>query len=364
MTTGTVDQMLLHLDDLQTRFSQTSEPTPAQARAATRAFSNAILKTAESVLARSDLLPQQSTKATQVALMTLARRTDSDPASLDKLIELADFVLEKFPKTQAATSAAFVKANVMASAPQSRYGGSEGRLDKLVPALLALGRCDPPQPQALDMLLKLAKETEDVGRTNDALALFRVIAEKFSDNEKAQDAANFIRRFELVGTTLDDFKGKDLEGNPVDLADFRGKVVLIDFWGTWCPPCVASTRDLKRIRSKFDAYGFEILGIVSDPSLEIARAYVKKNAVDWPQISEPVTFEPGSLQYRFGVSFFPTYLIVDRAGKLIGSSNEGYLAEAQLDRFFEREKIQAAGESKKLTEPSRDAKPVESLKSD
>src|SRR5262249_39541285 len=157
--------------------------------------------------------------------------------------------------------------------------------------VLVLGRCDPQEPNALDMLLKVAKETEDLGRYEDAIAVNRVLVEKFGKDAKTQDSPNVIRRLEQMGKVIENVTGKDLSDKPVDLAQLKGKTVLVDFWGMWCQPCVKSLADLKRLREKFADKGFEILGIITDPELERARAFVTSNQIDWPQISEPITQE-------------------------------------------------------------------------
>ena len=329
MTSGSPDAMLLHMDALREQFTHTLEPSPRQARAATAAFTKAVVDTARAILGQEGLLPQQATKATDALMIMLASQMEKDPTSFDTLIEVADEVIQKFPNTQAATSAAFSKANALGTAPASRFESYDKRLDRLVPAVIQFGRCDPPLPQAIDMVLKLARETENTGRVADAKALHEVLIEKFANDERAQDSPDRLRRFEQFGRVIEDFKGKGVDGKPVNLDDLRGKVVLIDFWGSWCDPCVAGIPELKRMRETLGDKGFEVLGVMTDPAV-IGEVFLKKHKINWPQINEEITDDPTSLQHRFGVSFFPTYLVVDREGKLVGSTNEGYVVEAMV----------------------------------
>ncbi len=329
LTSGTPDEMLLHLDAMQREFTGTLEPSPAQARAATKMFTKAVIETARAILRNKDLLPQQATRATDAIMATLATQLEHDPTAMDAMIEVADEVMQNFPKTQAATTAAFAKANVLHTASDARFGGREQRLKVEVPAVIALGRADPPMPQAVEMLAALAQEAENLGHYADAKALHEVLVEKFPTHEKSQDSPARIRRMEQMGRVIEDFKGKNFQGEEVDLETFRGKVVVLDFWGSWCEPCVRGIPELKLMRKELGEKGFEILGVMSDP-IEIGKVELARKKIDWPQIHEEVTDDPASLQHRFGVGFYPTYLVVDRQGRLIGSTNAGYVMEAMV----------------------------------
>jgi thiol-disulfide isomerase/thioredoxin len=111
-----------------------------------------------------------------------------------------------------------------------------------------------------------------------------------------------------------EFSVVSLDGRKLSLESLRGKTVLIDFWGVWCPPCRAATPDLVRLAKKFADRQFVIVGISSDKSAQIVTDYVAKNAMPWPQF---VDLER-TVHRAYGVTVFPTYVIVDHEGIIRG----------------------------------------------
>lgn len=102
------------------------------------------------------------------------------------------------------------------------------------------------------------------------------------------------------------------EGEYIALEDLRGKVVLLDFWGTWCPPCVASVPSLRSLYKKYskEAAPFTIIGISSDSEEDKWRAFTAENQMVWPQYLD----RDRAIQRAFAVRAFPTYIVIDHEG--------------------------------------------------
>src|SRR5688572_17209095 len=108
-----------------------------------------------------------------------------------------------------------------------------------------------------------------------------------------------------------DFSVTTLDGEFVTLEDLRGKVVLLDFWGTWCPPCRESTPSLVRYSKRHNPEVFTIVGIaVNEPSDQGWRDYVEKNKMAWPQYIDSTR----KIAALFKINAFPTYIVVDADG--------------------------------------------------
>jgi len=139
----------------------------------------------------------------------------------------------------------------------------------------------------------------------------------------------------LPGKVFPDFSAKNLDGQDVSLAPFRlrGQVVLVDFWATWCPPCVAEMPHLKAVYEKYHNKGFEIVGISLDQSETALRDFIKKNSIPWTQVFDGKGWE-SSLAGKYGVDMIPTMYLLDADGKIVGSNLGGMVLEDELAKLL------------------------------
>jgi thiol-disulfide isomerase/thioredoxin len=123
-----------------------------------------------------------------------------------------------------------------------------------------------------------------------------------------------------------EFIGPTLEGKPFDLADYRGKVVFVDFWATWCGPCLMELPDLKETYDRYHADGFEVVGVSLDDNRDVLARFVKDRGLPWPQILFDDPADRGwdnPVARRFGVRAIPFTILVDREGKLLAAGLRG-----------------------------------------
>jgi thiol-disulfide isomerase/thioredoxin len=126
-----------------------------------------------------------------------------------------------------------------------------------------------------------------------------------------------------VGTPAPDFTLKDLQGNDVSLSQFKGKVVLIDFWATWCEPCKVEIPWLIELQQKYSAKGFTVLGIAMDEEGNRAVApFVEKERFDvngqkFP-MSYPIVIGNDDVANKYGGLYgYPTGFLISRDGKQV-----------------------------------------------
>jgi cytochrome c biogenesis protein CcmG/thiol:disulfide interchange protein DsbE len=119
----------------------------------------------------------------------------------------------------------------------------------------------------------------------------------------------------LIGKTVSDFSGKTADGKTFRLSDYKGKVVLINFWATWCGPCRMEMPDLVKMQEKYGPRGFTIVGLADDQSLGLDKvaAFAKENYLTYP-----ILLLPDSVREQFGgVPALPTSFLLDRSGKIV-----------------------------------------------
>lgn len=107
----------------------------------------------------------------------------------------------------------------------------------------------------------------------------------------------------------------DLDGRQVRLADYRGKVVMIDFWATWCVPCLQALPDLKQLYADLHGQGFEILGISFDEEDEALKEFLVRQKMTWPQHRGGLP-EDNVLGQQLDIATWPTVWLVDKRGVL------------------------------------------------
>ena len=126
-----------------------------------------------------------------------------------------------------------------------------------------------------------------------------------------------------------DFSFTSSEGEHITLEDLHGKVVLLDFWGTWCPPCVESIPELRDLHKRYSKDGtFTLIGISSDSDEEEWKEFTAKNKMIWPQYRD----KDDRIQRAFGVRSFPTYIVIDHEGVVrFRSVGLSFMSAAELD---------------------------------
>lgn len=102
------------------------------------------------------------------------------------------------------------------------------------------------------------------------------------------------------------------KGENVSLADFKGKVILINFWATWCPPCIAEMPALNSLYEKFKDKNFVVIGIASQDAKDDVDDFVKKSGITFPVLYD---FD-GKVSQKFKVNGFPETLLVSKEGKI------------------------------------------------
>jgi thioredoxin-like negative regulator of GroEL len=184
-----------------------------------------------------------------------------------------------------------------------------GRMDKLGEAeadirqAVALDPADTGFAFNLGMIL-LAQRRDDEGKAQLAALLERV-----PEGPTAASARRFIENPRRARERFaPEFRTVLADGQDISLEGLKGKVVLLDFWATWCGPCRDALPELKALIRKYGEKNFVLLSVSVDEDDAAWRRFLQKNAMTWPQCRDQ------ALTRLFGVSAFPTYIVLDAEG--------------------------------------------------
>ena len=103
-----------------------------------------------------------------------------------------------------------------------------------------------------------------------------------------------------------------LDGKPAELADLRGKVVVLNFWATWCPPCVEESPSLNRLQSAIASHGGTVLGISVDEDANAYTRFLQDHQINYPTYRDPAK----QIALNYGTSMYPETYIIDRNGRI------------------------------------------------
>lgn len=126
---------------------------------------------------------------------------------------------------------------------------------------------------------------------------------------------------------------KTTDGKDLSLERFKGKVLLVDFWATWCPPCRAEVPNIVKAYKEYNPKGFEIVGISFDESREKFDEYLKENAMPWPQYFDGKGWQ-NEVGPTYGIQSIPAMYLLDKDGKVVTSDLRGEKLEAELAKLL------------------------------
>lgn len=164
-------------------------------------------------------------------------------------------------------------------------------------------------------------------RKEDGVAFVKKVRKDFSNHDMVDSINDALDEFSAVfdrpgiGDPVD-VSFTAIDDREVDVADMKGKVVLLDFWATWCAPCVKAMPEIISLYKEFHEKGFEIVGISLDSDIKRLEAFVKKENLAWPQYFDGQGWD-NALAARFGVEAIPATYLIDPDGLIAASDLSG-----------------------------------------
>ena len=189
----------------------------------------------------------------------------------------------------------------------------------------------------LAQLKMVAKFYERDGITDAKIPFNPNVGDKKSEQKSASDAPK-VSDTEKIGKPAMDFEVINLKGQELSLKKYRGQVVLLDFWATWCFPCRAEMPHLKRVYDKYKDQNFEIIGISLDQTRAVVDSYTEKQNITWQQF-----LDDGAVAKMYNVTGIPATFLIDGDGivrkvKLHGRALEEAVAELVKENLSKQTK--------------------------
>ncbi len=161
--------------------------------------------------------------------------------------------------------------------------------------------------------------------------------EKFGD-EQSSSIQNYKKKVELAasflpGAVAPDFTQNNVEGKAVSLSDYRGKVVLVDFWASWCGPCRKENPHVVHLYEKYKDKGFEVLGVSLDRDRNRWLQAIEKDQLMWEQVSDLKGWK-NEVAQLYSISSIPHTILYDEEGRIIARRLRAHQLEAKLKEIF------------------------------
>ena len=344
---ATAGQLGERLMDIAT-FRPTDITSQEQAMAFLEKKIVALKAVAELIVKREDAAQELKDEARMFKLQAIFIENQNDPDKALEAIEiyqkeLAEAKSDVLYQAQMLTFQLKI-ANIIRPAMMGVEGDHIDNFKKFLEeakTFLAANEFQPDYVRLPMMLLQVSEMLDQDGKSDlqkFVIAELKLVLSK-SDSEDAKEVVErmegLLRFAELPGSEIE-FQCILLDGKKLDIKDFRGKVVLIDYWTTWCGPCRMAVPTMKALYDKYHEKGLELIAYSCDDDLDDLKEYEEESPHPWHVASVVMSTESELTDYStyYGIPGYPTFVLIDKAGKVLLVTHDIDEIDEKLTELF------------------------------
>ncbi len=310
-----------------------TERTAEGVRKHARKVFGAIVEAADIVIAR-DESEEDVVEAVSRKIAALSMLVNYDPEAGSDM----EKVIEEYSQDQRPAVAALAVGQQLQTKASKLSAGSDEEARQITDEVLAYIKRFGVSQATYSTIVRVASTLGSSAHNEIAAELHEQLAPSFRDAEDeslrpyADRLLGTARRLRLLGHEME-LTGTQADGEQFDWSAYRGKVVLVDFWASWCGPCLSEIPNMKANLEKYSDKGFAIVGINMDSTREPFEKCVEQQEISWVNIVSEEEGQTGwnaPLAVHYGVSGIPTAILVDQEGKVVSVRARG----RELDRLL------------------------------
>lgn len=289
----------------------------ARGQVRTKADLNTVVEALDRLLTHSQANNEQKASARLLKMSLLFSAGNRFGAEYHQRLEsFTEQVIKDLPDSDEAASALGFRW-------LRRYFTPPDRVDrKGLPELLDLGKKHPKNALIGQVFALYANSLET---EKDAIEFLTQASKIYEGTPMGERFRGKLANKQIMGQPME-VVGPTIDGQEFNLAKWKGKVILVDFWATWCGPCIGELPHVKQVYEKYREQGFEVVGISLDESREALEKFVKDRQLPWVQIIFPEEKDRGwsnPLARRYGIDAIPATFLIGRDGKVTARDLRG-----------------------------------------